>query len=136
MTEHRDTIDTSGCFGCGTNNPIGLHLDMKDVDGIWTAYFTPHKEHESYGDRMHGGLTSTLLDEVMGDCAFRKFGRPAYTAQLDIRYRSAVRIGETVKIEGWITKVRGRLIVAEGRVVHEDGTIAAEASSKMMLAPQ
>ena len=126
MTQETTAVDTSWCFGCGKENPIGLKLDMKEIDGVWTAYFTPKK--------MHGGLTSTLLDEVMGDCVFRKAGRPAYTAKLEIRFRSAVRIGETVKVEGWITSCRGRLVTAEGRVVHEDGSVAAESSAKMMLA--
>ena len=56
---------TNHCFGCGRDNPIGLKLDMHMEDGRCVAYFTPKAEHESYGDRMHGGLTSTLLDEVM-----------------------------------------------------------------------
>ena len=134
MTQETTAVDTSWCFGCGKENPIGLKLDIKEIDGVWTAYFTPKKEHESYGDRMHGGLTSTLLDEVMGDCVFRKAGKPAYTAKLEIRFRSAVRIDETVKVEGWITSRRGRLVTAEGRVIHEDGSVAAESSAKMMLA--
>lgn len=83
---------------------------------------------------MHGGITSTLLDEVMGDYVFHAAGIPAYTAKLDIRFRSAVRIGETVKVEGWIVLHRGRLYVTKGRVLHEDGTIAAEAEAKMMVA--
>ena len=91
--------ETKHCFGCGRDNPIGLKLDMKLDGDRCVAYFTPKAEHESYGDRMHGGLTSTLLDEVMGDYVFRKAGKPAYTARLEIRFRSAIRIGETVKVE-------------------------------------
>ena len=79
--------DTNHCFGCGRDNPIGLKLDMKLDGDRCVAYFTPKAEHESYGDRMHGGLTSTLLDEVMGDYVFRKAGKPAYTARLEIRFR-------------------------------------------------
>ena len=66
--------ETNHCFGCGRDNPIGLKLDMKLDGDRCVAYFTPKAEHESYGDRMHGGLTSTLLDEVMGDYVFRKAG--------------------------------------------------------------
>ncbi len=129
-------VDTSWCFACGKNNPIGLRLEMHDEGGVRTAYFTPKKEHESYGGRMHGGLASTLLDEIMGDYVFRTVGTPAYTARLDVRFRSAVRIGETVKVEGRITKRRGRLFLTEGRIIHEDGTVAAEASAKMMAAKE
>lgn len=126
--------ETKHCFGCGRDNPIGLKLDMKLDGNRCVAYFTPKAEHESYGDRMHGGLTSTLLDEVMGDYVFRKAGKPAYTARLEIRFRSAIRIGETVKVEGWPEVHRGRLFIMKGKITHADGTPAAEAKAEMMLA--
>ena len=126
--------ETKHCFGCGRDNPIGLKLDMKLDGDRCVAYFTPKDEHESYGDRMHGGLTSTLLDEVMGDYVFRKAGKPAYTARLEIRFRSAIRIGETVKVEGWPEVHRGRLFIMKGKITHADGTPAAEAKAEMMLA--
>ena len=126
--------DTNHCFGCGRDNPIGLKLDMKMEGDYCVAYFTPKAEHESYGDRMHGGLTSTLLDEVMGDYEFRIAGKPAYTARLEIRFRSAIRIGETVKVEGWPEVHRGRLFIMKGKITHADGTPAAEAKAEMMLA--
>ena len=126
--------ETKHCFGCGRDNPIGLKLDMKLDGDRCVAYFTPKAEHESYGDRMHGDLTSTLLDEVMGDYVFRKAGKPAYTARLEIRFRSAIRIGETVKVEGWPEVHRGRLFIMKGKITHADGTPAAEAKAEMMLA--
>ena len=126
--------ETKHCFGCGRDNPIGLKLDMKLDGDRCVAYFTPKAEQESYGDRMHGGLTSTLLDEVMGDYVFRKAGKPAYTARLEIRFRSAIRIGETVKVEGWPEVHRGRLFIMKGKITHADGTPAAEAKAEMMLA--
>ena len=126
--------ETNHCFGCGRDNPIGLKLDMKLDGDRCVAYFTPKAEHESYGDRMHGGLTSTLLDEVMGDYVFRKAGKPAYTARLEIRFRSAIRIGETVKVEGWPEVHRDRLFIMKGKITHADGTPAAEAKAEMMLA--
>ncbi|WP_302535084.1 PaaI family thioesterase [Megasphaera elsdenii] len=126
--------ETNHCFGCGRDNPIGLKLDMKLDGNRCVAYFTPKAEHESYGDRMHGGLTSTLLDEVMGDYVFRMAGKPAYTARLEIRFRSAIRIGETVKVEGWPEVHRGRLFIMKGKITHADGTPAAEAKAEMMLA--
>lgn len=127
-------IETEGCFGCGKKNPIGLKLDMQlEANKCW-AYFVARKDLESYGDRLHGGITSTLLDEVMGDYVFRIAGIPAYTAKLDIRFYTPIRIGERVRAEGWIAAHRGRLYITNGRVLHEDGSVAAQAEAKMMLA--
>ncbi len=51
----------------------------------------------------------------------RKAGKPAYTARLAIRFRSAIRIGETVKVEGWPEVHRGRLFIMKGKITHADG---------------
>lgn len=134
MNETKPIPTYDGCFGCGKDNPIGLHLHMKRVDDHYEAVFTPQKEHESYGDRMHGGLVTTLLDEVMGDYVLKVTGVPTYTAEINVRFRHAVPIGQALTITGWITKHHGRLVVTEGCVTAADGTVMAEATAKMMMA--
>ena len=60
----------SMCFACGKENPLGLHLHFFSIPGGCLAFFTPSHEHQSYNDRMHGGLIMTLMDEVMGNYLF------------------------------------------------------------------
>ncbi|MCI6221902.1 MAG: PaaI family thioesterase [Selenomonadales bacterium] len=123
------------CFACGEANLIGLHLHfflLPGEDGC-LAFFTPRPEHQSYNGRMHGGLITVLLDEIMGNYLFMKEGTPAYTARIDLRFREPVRIGATIRCVGRETKRKGRLVVMEGQIVTEDGTVAAEAVSHMML---
>ena len=52
------------CFGCCPDNPIGLHMEFyEDGDYIMSTW---HPEHNYQGwvDTMHGGILSTLIDEV------------------------------------------------------------------------
>lgn len=97
------------------------------------AYFTPRQEHQSYDGRMHGGLISVLLDEIMGHYLFVTEGKPAYTAKMELRYRQPVMIGETVKCVGRRLKQKGRLVEMQGQIITKDGIVAAEAVAKMML---
>lgn len=62
-------------------NPLGLHLHFFSIPGGCLAFFTPSHEHQSYNDRMHGGLIMTLMDEVMGNYLFLNTGIPAYTGK-------------------------------------------------------
>ena len=55
----------SHCFVCGDKNDIGLKLDFYEKDGKARAEFTPEKKFEGYKDILHGGILSSLLDEVM-----------------------------------------------------------------------
>ena len=123
----------SMCFACGVENPIGLHLHFFWLpDGV-LAFFTPKEEHQSYNGRMHGGLITVLLDEIMGNYLFKKEGVPAYTARIDLRFRTPVQIGTTIRCEGHEVKRKGRLVVMEGVITNPDGKVAAEATSTLML---
>ncbi|WP_432643343.1 PaaI family thioesterase [Acidaminococcus sp.] len=128
MERTRDTM----CFGCGRDNPVGLHLHFRtDEDGCYTS-FVPQPVHQSYDGRMHGGLISTLLDETMGNYPYMYEHRVAYTARLEVRFRQPVRIGERIRVITKVKRRKGQLLEMTGQVVREDGTIAAEADGKLM----
>ena len=136
LNEIEKEIKYGMCFACGEENPIGLHLHFFWIPDGAVAFFTPRAEHQSYDGRMHGGLITVLLDEIMGNYLFRKEGVPAYTARIDLRFRTPVRIGDTIRCEGHEVKRKGRLVIMEGVITNPDGSIAAEATSTLMLEKQ
>lgn len=120
------------CFGCGRDNPMGLHLHFcTDENGCYTS-FVPQPVHQSYDGRMHGGLISTLLDETMGNYPYMYEHKVAYTARLEVRFRQPVRIGERIRVITKVKRRKGQLLEMTGQVVREDGTVAAEADGKLM----
>ena len=128
MENNRDTM----CFGCGKDNPMGLHLHFRtDENGCYTS-FVPQPVHQSYDGRMHGGLISTLLDETMGNYPYMYEHKVAYTARLEVRFRQPVRIGERIDVITKVNRRKGMLLEMTGQVIREDGTVAAEADGKLM----
>lgn len=128
MENNRDTM----CFGCGKDNPMGLHLHFRtDENGCYTS-FVPQPVHQSYDGRMHGGLISTLLDETMGNYPYMYEHKVAYTARLEVRFRQPVRIGERIDVITEVKRRKGMLLEMTGQVIREDGTVAAEADGKLM----
>lgn len=128
MENERDTM----CFGCGKDNPMGLHLHFRtDENGCYTS-FVPQPVHQSYDGRMHGGLISTLLDETMGNYPYMYEHKVAYTARLEVRFRQPVRIGERIDVITKVKRRKGQLLEMTGQVIREDGTVAAEADGKLM----
>lgn len=119
------------CFACGKNNPIGLKLTFREENDTYVANFTPGPEHQSYNGIMHGGLISTLLDEIMAGYMYAK-GLNVVTAKLEVRYRQPTPIGETLTVSGWITGKRGKMVELAGKITLPDGTVTAE--GKAMVA--
>jgi hypothetical protein len=53
------------CFACGTDNPIGLNLQFYRLADDVCTEITLDKQYEGWEGVIHGGIVSTLLDEVM-----------------------------------------------------------------------
>lgn len=121
-----ETIDPAAmCFACGQENPIGLRI-VFDFDGAaCRAEFTPDKNHVGWEDTVHGGIIYAALDDVTANVLYKQ-GRKAHTARCEIRYRQALRVGETIRLKGWIEKEKGRLVMLRGEAVRvaDDVTIA------------
>lgn len=73
----------------------------------------------------HGGSMASLLDEVMGGCAWMH-GHAVLAAQLVTNFRNPLPLGSLVIAEGWITHQEGRKIHTKGRIFSEGGLLFAE----------
>ena len=120
------------CFVCGKDNPIGLKLKFREEDNKYISQFTAGPEHQSYDGIVHGGLISTLLDEIMAGYLTAK-GHHAVTGRLEVRYRHPTPIGEPLTIIGWITRERGKLYEMAAEIQLPDGTVTAEGKSTLAL---
>ncbi len=120
------------CFACGPRNPIGLKLTFREENDTYLSTFTPGPEHQGYNGIMHGGLVSTLLDEIMARYLYAK-GLTAVTAKLEVRFRHPTPIGQALSISGWITGQRGKMYELAGKITLPDGTVTAEGKATVAV---
>ena len=120
------------CFACGAANPIGLKLTFREEGDVYAATFTAGPEHQGYDGIMHGGLVSTLLDEIMARYIYAK-GKNGVTAKLEVRYRQPTPIGQPLELRGWITEEKSRMYQLEGQIRLADGTVTAEGKATVMV---
>lgn len=109
---------------CGKANPIGLKIDFSyDESGAAYAELSVDKVFEGYPDLVHGGILSTLMDEVMAKAVIHS-GKIAVTARLTVTYRKALAPGRRVIIKGWITRAKSRSLTAAANISDESGVYA------------
>ena len=126
-----ELIDDGFCFVCGPKNPIGLKLDFVFDGKTIKTEFTPRKEHQGYFNIVHGGIIATLLDEAMVKLAIA-MDMPAVTAQMDVRLRKALNVGEKITISAEILKETRKTLDAYAKAVTSDGILAADATGKLV----
>ncbi len=122
------------CFACGKDNPIGLRIQFHLDGETCTAEFTPGKNHVGWQDTVHGGIIYAALDDVMANVLYLQ-GRKAHTAKCEVRYRRPLRVGETIRLRGWVDKEKRRLVVLKGEARRAaDDAVIADCESTFMIA--
>ena len=123
--------DDHHCFVCGEKNPHGLHLKFSIHEGKVTSEFVPHKIHQGYKDIVHGGIISTILDEAMVKVALMQ-GLPAVTAEITVRFKNPLMVGERAIVEATITNMNKKIIETSARIKKPDETLIAEGHAKLL----
>lgn len=78
------------CFGCSPTNPIGLHLEFwEDGDDV-VATWSPNVNYDGWVETLHGGIISTLIDEVANWVLSRKLQSAGVTTKLEVKFRRPV----------------------------------------------
>ena len=127
-----DDTDYGLCFACGPRHPSGLRLRFERKGNLVTTTFKSSTQHQGFPGYLHGGITSTLLDEVMSRVSLLD-GRWSMTARMDVRFRRPIFADQTVTAIAEKAGQSRRFVEAKGRVVLPDGTVAAEATGTYAL---
>ena len=128
-----DLFDDSSCFVCGNKNEIGLKLNIiSDKEKKRAVAKTVIDEKFcGWSGIVHGGIISTLLDEIMAYAAFTA-GGTGVTGEMTVRFKKPVPTGKEITIEGEIESQKGRIVYAVGRIIFE-GKVMAESQGKMVM---
>jgi acyl-coenzyme A thioesterase PaaI-like protein len=132
------------CFVCGVENPCGLKIRFFN-DGFHRALarVTLGEEYQGYPGVAHGGILTTILDEIMGRAILSEGNEPRavtderfmFTAKMETRFRQPVPLVQEFIARGRIEKDRGRVADASGEIVLANGTVAVEASATLVDIP-
>lgn len=122
-----------GCFACGRDNPIGLHLDDFDLqEGVVSARFTPRPEYRGAGASLHGGVAVTALDEMLVWAGILTEGVLSVTGKMDLRFRRPVTVDDPIVVSAEVDDRSGRRLRISGRLA-VDGETRVEASGLYLV---
>ncbi len=123
--------DDNHCFVCGEKNQNGLNLTFSLLEGKVLSAFVPQKIHQGYKDIVHGGIISAIIDEAMVKAATMQ-GIPAMTAEITVRFKRPLMVGEKAIVEATIMKMNKKIIETSAKIEKKDGTLIAEGQAKLL----
>ena len=127
------------CIGCAPNNPIGLKLNfMLDEDNqIVSSEWEPNINFQGYHNVLHGGIQSTLLDEIASWVIYAILKTGGVTSQMNVKYHKPVYISKgKVKLVARVERVQKRLVDIKTELFDSDNNLCTEAIVQYFTYPE
>ncbi len=125
------------CFACGTDNPIGLNLKFYRLGNAVCSDITLGKYHEGWQDIAHGGIISTLLDEVMSWAIMYSKKTFLVTRKMDIKYVKNVSIGTPLTVTGqMVDDSSPPRIRAKAEIRDDQGRLLVRSTGEFVSLPE
>jgi len=132
--------NSHNCFICGLRNDASVRVAFYDTASDEgqpevLAKFVGRSIHQGYPGRMHGGVATGILDEVIGraiNCAQQE-GDPTLwgvAVELCTKFHKPVPLDIELTARGRITGLRRRLFEGTGEIYLPDGTVAVSSEAK------
>jgi acyl-coenzyme A thioesterase PaaI-like protein len=142
--------ETAVCYGCGRNNPDGLHIQTRWDGREGVCRFTPEPQHTAFPGFVYGGLVASLIDcHSMGTAiaaAYEAAGRAPgtepeityVTGSLSVRYLKPTPVGVELVLRSRVTEMLEKKatvvtsVSADGVECVSGEVVAVRVASRMM----
>lgn len=122
------------CFGCGPANEHGLNMQFYGNGASIMSWVTVPGHLCGWNNLVHGGIISTLLDEIMSSSVVYVLQAMGMTRSMSLDFIQPVYAGREIKVQSRILEVKnGREATVEGILSNENGEICAKSTGTYVL---
>ncbi len=113
--------------------PVAMALDgvlLEAKKGSITAEFEVRKDQLNHANVLHGGIITTMLDEIMGMTLITEEISNLYvTINLNVDFLYGAKLGEKIRVVSQIIRVGKKVANIEGKMFNAEGKLIAKATS-------
>jgi len=119
-------LDDQTCFGCGSSNPIGLKMEFfTDKQNVFSFVSVP-SEMTGWDETVHGGILTTIIDEVMGWTVIHLLKKIGVTRSITVEFLKPVIAAEHLTVVGSLLEERSeRSIEISGDIYNSKDQLCA-----------
>jgi len=125
------------CFCCSPDNPIGLQLEFKEEGDLIVAEWEPKEMLQGWFNVLHGGIQSTLMDEIASWVVFVKLKTSGVTSRMDVRLKKTVYTNKgKLRITAKLNKMQRNIAIIDTAIYDNDNTLCAEGEIQYFTYPE
>lgn len=120
------------CFICGLDNPYGVKAPFYNMEDDSVVTIFQYKEpHQSFPNRVHGGLITAMLDELgLRALWVVEDQQMGVTLSLETKYRKPVPYGIELKGVGRMISNTAKFVKSKAEIMDMQGNILATGEMK------
>ncbi len=128
--------ENHNCFGCSPKNASGLKMEFytnEEKDSVFSWFSIP--DHVcGWGNLVHGGIVSTILDEAMGWASVVILKKLFLTKTMNVAFLKPVFVGQEITVVGNVHKIiNDREAELQGVIYDGNREVCAKSSSIVSL---
>ncbi len=122
------------CFGCGPANTHGLQMKFFTNDDSVFSWLKMPDHLCGWDNIVHGGIISTVLDEIMSWSAIFLLKKLILTKSMTIEFIKPIYIGMELKTEGIVSEQKSdREAIMEGMIFNSKDVLCARSKGVYKL---
>ena len=131
-----ENSDLHNCFGCSPRNPQGMFMEfyLNENKNSVISWYTVPNHLCGWGEVVHGGIVSTMLDEAMGWACLYILQKLLLSKTLNVEFFKPILIGKEIRVTGKVESIENdRQAVMQGFIHDEADDLCARSSSAVSL---
>ncbi|HAN18823.1 MAG: hypothetical protein A2X13_08020 [Bacteroidetes bacterium GWC2_33_15] len=125
------------CFGCSPDNQLGLQMHFFE-EGEWIiSPWKPRPHLTGYGNILHGGIQTTLMDEIASWLLYIKLETAGVTSGINVKFKKAVETDKgIITIRAKLVDHNRKLATIYTELLNTKGELCTEAEIKYFIFSQ
>ena len=116
------------CFGCSPTNKSGLQMKFYTNESAVYSNVTVPEHLCGWNNLVHGGVLSTILDEIMSWATIYLLKRVPMTKSITVDFLKPVYVGREMTVRGKVLEELGeREALMEGKIFDDNEVCCARA---------
>lgn len=120
----------TNCFACGFENSKGLQMTFwKGTDSVISSLVLT-KEFCGWNNLVHGGIITTILDEIMSWTTICLLDCLVVTKSISVEFKNPLYVGDKILAEGRIKEIPNkRTVITEATISNESKKVCSTGSA-------
>lgn len=130
-------IDGYNCFGCKPNSSLGLEMQFYEDGEYIISEWEPKIHFQGYKNVLHGGIQTTLMDEIASWLVYIKIKTAGMTMKIETKYKKPVYVNKgKLLIKAKLIKRKKKVAIIDIGLYNSESELCSKSTAHYYLFPK